>query len=116
MTQRDDQAPPIRFELHPAEGAWRFRLVVGSETILRSVTSYASPDAAVRAIDGLRGPQARCRACMTVDGAFYFDCSTATGEVIATSHRFEVPRERDEARGLFTRILLGDLVIVRCET
>ncbi len=112
MTQRDVH-PPIRFELHPADGAWRFRLVVGSETILRSVPAYASPDAAVRAIDGLRDPQARCRACMTVDGAFYFDCSTATGELVATSRTFEVPRERDEARGLFSRILLGDLVIVQ---
>lgn len=108
---RHDTFPTVRFEIFPAGDGWRFRLVCGGDTLLLSVGDHASSDGALREIERLRDPQSRCQACMASDGSFYFDCRTATGEVIGTSRMFEVPRERDEARGMVKRFLLGDIVV-----
>ena len=115
VTQHDETRPLVRFELFPVEGPWRFRFVGGGEVLVLSTVAYSSPDKARRDIERMREPGAACDACMAASGSFYFECKNASGVVIAISRMFELPRERDDARALLARSLLGELNVVTCE-
>jgi uncharacterized protein YegP (UPF0339 family) len=108
-----DQRRPGRFEIYPSQGAWRFRLAWDDETLLISSAEYGSPDEALRDIERIRDPGTRFGPCMAADGAFYFDCKSATGELIGTSRMFEVPRERDDACDWVARRVGDEIEVVR---
>ena len=83
--------------------------------MLISSGDYASPDHALRDIELIRDPGASFGPCMSADGAFYFECKTAAGDLIATSRMFEVPRHRDDACDWVAALIREEIEVVRRE-
>ncbi|HET6583609.1 MAG TPA: hypothetical protein VFG69_09180 [Nannocystaceae bacterium] len=104
-TDDSEQPGDVRIEVYEGEGRHWFRVVFRSQQLLLTGAGHPTRDAALRAIERARDPASTIRACMTADGAFYFDVVAPDGEVLATSTKYPVPGERDAAQALARDLL-----------